>query len=653
MRPIGVASTGVEAQRANPQFGVRQVKRFLTAGGAGPGTFTFDNPILPNSGIIFVGGNFNGGTTPSFVTAGAFTLAVNRGTQNNAAIWFFPNHPGGTDTISVATSSSDNYFSCVAIEVVKMVAISPLGVTGSTDLSAATTWTINASGANPQGSMLVISTATTTAGVNDIGWVGPPNGYVEAQRVFNSNVYTGAFSNFKYTRAVETSSCTISNTSSTITQAVIATFKMIDPTVAPTATVLAAKTAADGAPAPGAIPFQSQTISYLGSNAFPDLSFDRHYTSGAGFGTADFFTVTKPYFYPTSWDTLGGPTNGENDGSNAAFWTTKKDMGQVQNANPVYFAFQTPSRYLWIPSQASRQSQLRVDGNLLPVNGQIVWPANNQMAKIDLGSVGTGPGRKIVVQGGGDLWVSEISVSSGSPIIPYDWMADTKKVTASFMGDSYQQGDAYTTAGFPFIQYIAELCGFGAHTASSIGGTGYGTANSGDPTSYPSFLSTIRLNAVTRDLPQVHICQGGINDPGDSTTTTAMQNYYSAIRSALPDALIVAQTAWSPVQSDGANPAGKFQAMRTALFNVMSGISGPWIIIDNLTGAWRTSRGTASATSTGAWQTGNGRVGAPTGTGNGDTWVSSDGTHPTATGYKGLAELFAAAYKAALASMVS
>lgn len=270
------------------------------------------------------------------------------------------------------------------------------------------------------------------------------------------------------------------------------------------ATVIAAKAAALAAPAVGALQYQAQTVSYLGANAFPDLSFDRHYTSGSGVGTADFFTVTKPFFYPTSWESLGGPTNGENDGSNAAFWTAwKSSMGTVQNSNPVYLGFQTPSRYLWIPSQSGRQAQLRVDGKLLPINTPITWPSNNNMAKIDFGSVAGGAGRKIVLQGIGiaNLWLSEVSVTAGAAIIPYDWAADAGKVSAAFMGDSYQLGGDYSLVGLPFVQYMSELCGFGATIQSSIGGTGYIT--DGGSADFPSAQSAIRQAIVTLSL--IHI----------------------------------------------------------------------------------------------------------------------------------------------------
>ena len=417
------------------------------------------------------------------------------------------------------------------------------------------------------------------------------------------------------------------------------------------ASVVAARTAANTAPTPGNLQYQAQTVSYLGANAFPDLSFDRHYTSGAGIGTADFFTVTKPFFYPTSWDSLGGPTNGENDGSNAAFWTAwKSSMGTVQNSNPVYVGLQTPSRYLWIPSQSGRQAQLRVDGKLLPINTPITWPSNNNMAKIDFGSVAAGAGRKIVLQGIGiaNLWLSEVSVSAGSAIIPYNYLTDTGKVSAAFMGDSYQLGGDYSLVGLPFVQYMSELCGFGATIQSSIGGTGYIT--NGGSADFPSAQSSIRQAIVTRESPTVVVVQLGINDPGGAATNTGMSALFTALRTALPGSLIVAQTAWSPSQTAGQAGGGKYQLMRTNLYSVMAGLAGPWILIDNLAGTWSTSKGTSSGAGTGPWQTGDGNAGAPTGTGNGDTWVSADGTHPTALGYKGLAELFAAAYKAALAT---
>lgn len=417
-------------------------------------------------------------------------------------------------------------------------------------------------------------------------------------------------------------------------------------------TVSAAKAAAATAPAPGALQYQAQTVSYLGANAFPDLSFDRHYTSGAGIGTADFFTKVKASFYPNSWESLGGPTNGENDGSNAAYWTAwKSSMGTVQNSNPVYVGLQTPSRYLWIPSQSGRQAQLRVDGKLLPAGSPVTWPSNNNMAKIDFGSVGAGAGRKIVVQGIGipNLWLSEVSVTAGSAIVPYDWNTDTSKVPAAFMGDSYQLGGDYTLVGLPFVQYMAELCGFGATVQSSIGGTGYIT--NGGSADYPDMQSAVRQTIVTRESPTVVVVQAGINDPGGAPTNAGMLALYTALRTALPTALIVAQTAWAPSQTAGQAGGGKYQLMRTNLYSVMAGLSGPWILIDNLAGSWLTSKGTSSGAGTGPWQTGDGNAGAPTGTGNGDTWVSADGTHPTALGYKGLAELFSTAYKAAVASM--
>lgn len=416
--------------------------------------------------------------------------------------------------------------------------------------------------------------------------------------------------------------------------------------------VLAAKAAALTAPAPGALQYQAQTVSYLGANGFPDVSFDRHYTSGSGIGTADFFTKVNAAFYPTSWDTLGGPTNGENDGSNAAFWTAQKGMGSapVQNTNPVYVGFQTPSRYLWIPSQSGRQAQLRVDGKLLPAGAPITWPSNNNMAKIDLGSVGAGAGRKIVLQGCAmpNLWLSEVSVTAGAAIVPYDWMADTGRVSAAYLGDSYGIiNPDYSLVGLPFVPYIAELCGFGAMVQSSIGGTGYITT--GGSTQYPNAQDSIRLDVITRDQPKVTVVPLGVNDPGDAATIAGMQALYASIRALNPATLIVAMPPWSPGQTAGAG--GKYQAMRTALYSTMAGIAGPWIIIDNLAGRWATSKGTNSGAGTGPWLTGDGNVGAPTGIGNADTYMSADVPHLTAAGNKAFAELFASLYKAAVASM--
>lgn len=374
----------------------------------------------------------------------------------------------------------------------------------------------------------------------------------------------------------------------------------------------------------------------------------------SGLGTADFFSVVKAFFYPGSWDTLGGPTNNENDGSAAAFWTTQKGMGSapVQNTNPTYVGLQTPSRYLFVPSQAGRLMQLRVDGKLLPAGSPISWPSNNNMAKIDFGSTAAGAGRKIVMQGVPfpGLWLSEVAVAAGAAITPYDWHADTGRISAAYLGDSYGIiNPDYSLVGLPFVQYIAELCGFGAMTQSSIGGTGYITT--GGSSQYPNAQDSIRLDVISREQPTAILGPLGVNDPGDAATIAGMQALYATLRTRNPQALLIAMPPWSPGQTAAANPGGKYQAMRTALYNTMAGVSGPWIIIDNLAGSWLTSKGTSSGAATGPWLTGDGNAGAPTGSGNADTWMSADVPHLTAAGAKGYAELLAAAYRAAVLSM--
>jgi hypothetical protein len=75
-------------------------------------------------------------------------------------------------------------------------------------------------------------------------------------------------------------------------------------------------------------------------------------------------------------------------------------------------------------------------------------------------------------------------------------------------------------------------------------------------------------------------------------------------------------------------------------------------VLDNIRGSWKTSKGTSRSALRGPWQTGEGNKGAPTGVGNGDTWLNSDGVHPsTPVGITGLAEVLTSELRAALASM--
>jgi lysophospholipase L1-like esterase len=83
----------------------------------------------------------------------------------------------------------------------------------------------------------------------------------------------------------------------------------------------------------------------------------------------------------------------------------------------------------------------------------------------------------------------------------------------------------------------------------------------------------------------------------------------------------------------------------------LQGVAAPWIFIDNLNSGWRNSVGAQDAGTGQGWQTGTGTVAHPKGDGNGDLYVSADGTHPTEAGSVYLGTRLAETIKAAIEAL--
>ena len=83
----------------------------------------------------------------------------------------------------------------------------------------------------------------------------------------------------------------------------------------------------------------------------------------------------------------------------------------------------------------------------------------------------------------------------------------------------------------------------------------------------------------------------------------------------------------------------------------LQAVAGPWIFIDNLRGGWINSAGAQQAADGIPWQTGTGNLGNPKGDGNGDLYVSADGTHPTEAGSRYLGSRLAENLQAAILAL--
>jgi lysophospholipase L1-like esterase len=217
------------------------------------------------------------------------------------------------------------------------------------------------------------------------------------------------------------------------------------------------------------------------------------------------------------------------------------------------------------------------------------------------------------------------------------WQVPLRGGRLMVLGDSISDGAAGNTgagAGTWFAR-AARLLGCTDAWEQGRGGTGYITAGS-----YAVFQDRIALDVVPY-IPDRLIIWGGYNDNtgSQSAISTAAASLYATLMAALPACQMYVIGCWSPTGSPGASIPTTDTTLRSAA--AAAGIP----FISPITGACYDATGTLVATH-GRWITGTGKVGSTTGTGNADTWISSDGVHPTDTGHAGLARRITAAITA-------
>ena len=424
-------------------------------------------------------------------------------------------------------------------------------------------------------------------------------------------------------------------------------------TTAPSPLLALAKTAAGTAPTSvAAIPTRAGPApTLLASGAIPAWPYQRYWLSGGGRNNGSGATADNPrldtvafiYNFANWVKRPAGITNNFNDASKADYWTTGADYGGSQ----AYIGIKTNSRYVAIPSQTFSYMSLVVDGQVV-VPG-VDYKENNQYAVWDLGSNAE---RNLVFVSDAAAWISEVVIENGATIAPYDFTA-SQPVTISFTGDSYLGHQAIEETGLTFVDMQARLLGATATSATHIGGTGYRADISSDPLSRAD--SAPRMARFTEAKPTIMMVELGTNDPWPGTgptTTESMKTVLQGARAANPSGVLVVVGPWVPREFDATNPDGTYIARMNAISTIVEALPGPWVVLDNLRGNWKTSKGTTRGALRGPWQTGNGRTGAPTGIGNGDTWLNADGVHPsTPVGITGLAEVLTSELRAALASM--
>jgi len=179
-------------------------------------------------------------------------------------------------------------------------------------------------------------------------------------------------------------------------------------------------------------------------------------------------------------------------------------------------------------------------------------------------------------------------------------------------------------------------------TLSAGGGSGFITGGSGLKT----FQDAGRLACITNSNPDLVIVADPYND-GTTGLTAGCTAVFAALRAALPNAVIVSMSTFTPQTSS----YGSGVAKHALVYPALQSIAGPWIDIDMTAGVWVNSSGATGHAGQAPWCTGTGKDGSPTGDGNADFVTNADGVHGSIYGSDYYARLTYTALRAAIAAI--
>lgn len=229
----------------------------------------------------------------------------------------------------------------------------------------------------------------------------------------------------------------------------------------------------------------------------------------------------------------------------------------------------------------------------------------------------------------GDLWDVRIGPTDSL------WAVQPRGPRCIIVGDSYVGGAGSPTTGYSGIgswaSSFADALGWQDVWNSGIGGTGWIQQAS----ALPNAIRDRYAADIVAYSPDVVIFSAARNDfaLGASAVGTAAGTVLAAVRSALPNAVLAVTGPNGSGSPTNGGDDTTWKPFQDAIFSAVS----PYAL-------------TLDWSSSGIF-TGSGKVGATSGTGNGDVYIQNDGVHPSTTGavYLGrrIAEKFIAALPAA------
>lgn len=349
----------------------------------------------------------------------------------------------------------------------------------------------------------------------------------------------------------------------------------------------------------------------------------RGFSSGAnGFGEAGCYRLSSSMGV---YNTVGNQnlSASDNYGYDANVWYSEV----VLDSDVIFFRAESGQRWsLWVNDN--------LVSSTATLGANITYSATTQdftattgghgYIKIKFGTVAR---RKIKIamfgaSSFGDWWTRAIGTITPAYQSPIEWI---------HFGDSFSQYTGATAAHRSLSDYMAYSFGRNINFINAAqGSTSFSFTSQNFPDSTPvnglkgSFYQNYFGNWKNNN-PKVITCLIGHNDVNNTQSVIAsrLTTMFQDMRANLPDAIIIVftcNTSLAPISS-GNDVITELNIIST-LNNLNLGIyMVPLQSSLNLYGAWL--RGT-------------GRVGAITGVGNSDVYVSADGTHPSDAGHKAM-----------------
>jgi hypothetical protein len=306
------------------------------------------------------------------------------------------------------------------------------------------------------------------------------------------------------------------------------------------------------------------------------------------------------------------------------------------DANVWYSEVILDGDVIYFPNIAGGQWNLWVNDNLISSTATIGIGANYNAGTLNFNSTGGGivynkikfttvARRKIKVAmsagvGFGDWWTRAVGSIRPAYQNPVEWI---------HFGDSFSQYTGATSPIRSLTDYMAYSFGRNINFINvSQGSTSFAGANQNYPDSpqtnglkasfYQNFYGNWRYNN-----PKIITCLIGHNDANTSQLVVSLRliTMFRDIRETFPDAIIIAFTSNSSL---GLIASGNDAVVERNIINS----------INELGLGIYTVPMQSSLNIYGAFLRGTGRVGATTGVGNTDVYVSSDSTHPSDAGHK-------------------